>query len=161
MRKLIFFFIVLFVTGCGTAKTIVLEPPKASGKFQHIQILSHNPTVDLPVEVAEVFEGELRKQLYESGKFKNGEDLKLFYTFVSHEEGSRFARWFWGGLGNMGEASITIQVLYMDKNETELAKTLVEGKIGSGLFGGSINEAIIKTAQDVAEFTIHNFALKK
>jgi hypothetical protein len=101
---------------------------------------------------------ELNKGLYESGSFANGDDLRLFYTFISHEEGNRMARWFWAGLGNSGEASITIQVVYKDSNDVEMAKTQVEGRIGSGFFGGSINEAIVKAAQDVTEYTVNNFS---
>ncbi len=137
---------------------LVLAPAEGAKRFSNIAIVEHNPTVSVPPEVTNVFETELKKGLYASGSFSEGQELKLFYTFISHEEGNRLARWFWAGLGNSGEASITIQITYKDMNDIELAKTQVEGRIGSGFLGGSINEAILKAAQDVSEFTVTNFA---
>ena len=40
----------------------------------------------------------------------------------------------------------------------EIASTQVEGRIGSGFFGGSIEDAIRQAASDVADYTIDNFA---
>ena len=39
----------------------------------------------------------------------------------------------------------------------EIAKTRVEGRIDSGFFGGSMDSAIKKAAQDVASYTLANF----
>lgn len=49
-------------------------------------------------------------------------------------------------------------VHYLDSNNTELAKTQVEGQIGIGFFGGSFEEAITKGGQDIVKFTIVNFS---
>lgn len=150
-------FVTLSLAACGTAKTVVLEAPKARKTYSSVDIVSNNPTVDVPADVTRVFEGELRNELFGEGPFSAGEQLRLLYTFVSHEEGNRLARWFWGGIGNSGEASVTIMVVYTNNGGEELAKTQVEGRIDSGFLGGSVDTAIKKAAQDVAEYTIKNF----
>ena len=157
MKSILLFLVVITLTGCGTAKTIVLEPPKEKVTYSSVAIIPNNPTVQVPDEVTEVFEGELNKSLFDEGPFSSGDGLKLLYTFVQNDEGDRFERWFWGGLGNAGEASVTVMVRYVNDDGDELAKTQVEGRIGSGFFGGSIDSAIKEAARDVATYTIANF----
>ena len=158
MRYGLLALVILFLTACGTAKTVVLETPSSSQRFASVEIIADNPTVNVPPEITTVFEDELKTQLFESGKFAPGNALSLHYTFVSHDSGSRLARWFWGGIGNAGEATVTVLVKYLDENKKEVAKTQVDGRIGSGFFGGSINSAVKKSAQDVAQYTIDNFS---
>ncbi len=136
MKHLVVVLLSLVITACGTANTLVIEPADGNKRYSAVQVVEHNPTVNVPEEVITVFETELNKGIYESGAFANGNDLRLFYTFISLEEGNRLARWFWAGLGNSGEVSITIQVVYKDQDDNELAKSQVEGRICSGFFGG-------------------------
>nr|VFJ95277.1 MAG: hypothetical protein BECKLFY1418A_GA0070994_104825 [Candidatus Kentron sp. LFY] len=157
MKTMLLTILLCCIAGCGTAKTVVLDAPQIHDRYASISIIARNPTVDVPSNVTTIFEGELRKRLYDSNLFSRGTKLNLIYTFISHDEGNRFARWFWGGIGNSGEGSVTVMVQYLGENETELAKTQVEGRIGSGFFGGSLNDAIKKSAQDIAEYTINNF----
>lgn len=157
MKHALFVFVFFALTGCGTARTLVLEAPETKTAYSSISIISENPTVQVPAEVTRVFEDELRKSLFDEGPFSTGDGLKLMYTFMQHDEGDRFSRWFWGGLGNSGEASVTVQVKYTNGAGEELAKTQVEGRIDSGFFGGSMDSAIKKAAQDIASFTISNF----
>ncbi len=148
----------IILTGCGTAKTVVLEAPDVSTKFNEVELVANNPTVNVPEEVDVLLRTTIEKGLIEEGSFVKGNDLQIQYTFVNHDEGSRAARWFWGGLGNAGEGTVTVMVVYLDKDQKELAKTQVEGKIGSGFFGGSMNEAIVKAGEDIVEFTKQNFS---
>jgi hypothetical protein len=149
---------VLIITGCGTARTLVLEPVETTTKYTNVKIVADNPNVNVPSEVIEIFESTLRKGLYDDGVFTNGEDLRIHYTFISHDPGNQFERWFWGGLGNAGEGSITIIVTYKDLGGNEITKTQVEGRIGSGFFGGSMNAAIEKAGEDIVEYTKNQFA---
>ncbi len=50
------------------------------------------------------------------------------------------------GIGNAGEGSLTIEVTYADQSGKQLGKIMSEGKIGSGFFGGSSDDAIEKAA---------------
>lgn len=146
------------LAGCGTARTVVLDAPDTDVGFSEVTIVARNPTVRVPQSVTDVFESELRQDLFTLGPFSPGTGLELRYSFVSHEEGNRFARWFWGGIGNSGEASVTVLVVYLDGDGREVASTQVEGRIGSGFLGGSIEDAIRQAASDVAGYTINNFA---
>jgi len=74
--------------------------------------------------------------------------------------GDRLSRWFWGGIGNAGEGMVVVQVRYIDVVGKELARTQVEGRIGSGFFGGSLDDAITKAGEDIVGFTVANFAVK-
>jgi hypothetical protein len=160
MNRILFIVIALGLAGCGTARTIVLEPASTQDTYRNVQIVPQSPTVDVPMEVTQLFESELATRLYDSGAFENGTGLQLYYTFVSHDEGSRMARWFWGGIGNAGEGSIVVMVRYADPQGRELARTHVEGRIGSGWFGGSTKDAIKKAAQDVGDYTARNFKVQ-
>lgn len=157
MRKLLIVIMTFSLIACGTAQTVVIEPPKTRSTFSSIVIVANNPAVDVPPEITSIFEQELRKGLFEEGPFTVGNDLKLVYTFVGQDSGDRLARWFWGGIGNAGEGSLTVLVRYVDSSGAEIAKTQVEGRIGSGFFGGSMDDAVIKAAQDVAKYTVSNF----
>jgi hypothetical protein len=158
MRILTTVLLALVLAGCGTARTLVLEPPETNARFSSAALIAHNPTVEVPPEVTGRIEAVIGKGLFEGGAFTAGEDLRIYYTFISHEPGNRMERWFWGGIGNAGEGSVTIMVRYVDATERELARTQVEGRIGSGFFGGSINDAITRAGEDIVKFTIDRFA---
>lgn len=160
MRIFLLIAIVITLAGCGTARTMVLEPVQATSGFTRVVVHANTPTVKVPPDVRETFESALEKGLYESGKFQRGPDLQIDYQFVSYSPGNRFSRWFWGGIGNAGEGSLVIVVRYLNKDGKELAKTQVEGRIGSGFFGGSTDEAITKAAEDVVKFTVDKFSTK-
>jgi hypothetical protein len=158
MRNLIIISIVFILSGCGTARTLVLEPVTTNNKYTNVTLIADNPNVEVPADVTDKIESVIKKGLYEKGPFSIGNDLEIHYTFISHDPGNQFARWFWGGIGNAGEGSVAVTVRYIDKSNKEIAKTQVEGRIGSGFFGGSISEAITKAGEDIVEFTINQFA---
>ncbi len=86
-----------------------------------------------------------------------GKELTLKYRFIQFQEGSQFERWFWGGIGNAGEGSITCEVLFLDPAGAEVAKIQSEGRIGSGFFGGSIHDALGKMGEEVGKYTVQHF----
>jgi hypothetical protein len=157
MHRITPIFLALILTACGTAKTVVLEPVDTTNKFSQVKLVEENPTVNVQPKVTELFRSVIEKGLYEEGPFTLGSELRIVYTFVGVDEGDQFARWFWGGIGNAGEGTITIRVRYLDDQDKELTNTQVEGRIGSGFFGGSFDEAITKAGEEIVKFTIENF----
>ncbi|WP_019451798.1 hypothetical protein [Cupriavidus sp. BIS7] len=158
MKRMLLVGIVVVLGGCGTARTLVLEPVKQPNHFQRVELVEAPATVKVPAQVTEKFRSVVEKGLYENGKFLRGNDLRISYTIISDNPGSQFQRWFWGGIGNAGEGSLVIMVRYLDASDAELAKTEIEGRIGSGFFGGDFEEAITKAGEDLVKFTIDNFA---
>ena len=134
MRRIIIVAIAIVLTGCGTARTFVLEPVAQHDKYENVLLVADNPNVEVPSATRERIESVIRKGLYKKGPFKVGNDLEIRYTFISHDGGNRFTRWFLGGIGNSGEGSVAVTVRYLDKDGKQLAKTQVDGRIGSGFF---------------------------
>lgn len=157
MKTLVAVASMLLLCACGTAKTVVMEPIKSDRAFRQLTLQEGESPVPVPAEVSSHLRAVLEKGLYQSSAFAPGPELTLAYKFVSHDEGSQFARWFWGGIGNAGEGSLTVHVRYVDSTGAELATTQVEGRIGSGFFGGSFQEAVTRLGEDMVKFTIANF----
>ena len=123
--------------GCGSGRTMVLDVPNQKVEAGAVEIVRGESTVDVPEETLILFEEELRKNLYEAkdgeeAPFVEGSDLKLEYCFIQYNKGDKFARYMWGGIGNAGEGTMTVQVRYLDSSDQEIAKIQSEGKIGSG-----------------------------
>ncbi|MFQ5847364.1 MAG: DUF4410 domain-containing protein [Candidatus Methylomirabilales bacterium] len=163
--------LMLILVGCGAGKTLVMKPPETKLRVTSVSFSEGNSTIAVPAEAKKAFEEKLAELLYEEqkeadeyekekngeGAFKMGDDLKIKYRFVQYDKGDRFTRWFWGGIGNAGEGSLTIEVKYFDVTDKELATIQSEGKISSGFFGGAINFAVGKAAEEIAEYTVQNF----
>lgn len=157
MRRFLSLLLVVFLCGCGTARTIALDPVDSRQAYSNVKLVAHNPTVEVPAEVTDKIESVIRQGLIEEGPFIAGDDLTIQYTFISHDSGDRFSRWFFGGLGNAGEGSVVVRVNYLDRDGNQIARTQVEGRIGTGFFGGSINSAVAKAGDDIVEYTLANF----
>ena len=99
----------------------------------------------------------LERRLYEESGFEKGSELRIRYRFVQFDPGNQFARWFWGGLGNTGEGSLSIEAKFVDSSGAEIATIQAQGSINSGFFGGSFELAIDKAAQEIAEYTVANY----
>ncbi len=158
-RKHLYFLLIglMFLVGCGAGKTLVMAPPDTKLRVTSVELTEGKSTVNVPDKVKTTFYDKLQKLLYEDGAFQKGSDLKLQYRFVQFNPGNQFTRWLWGGIGNAGEGSLTVEVKYFDATGKELATIQSEGKIGSGVFGGSLNFAIDKAAKEIAEYTKQNF----
>ncbi|HLJ21543.1 MAG TPA: hypothetical protein VKU84_15160 [Stellaceae bacterium] len=83
--------------------------------------------------------------------------MSLTYQFVQYNPGDQFTRWLWGGLGNAGEGSMSIQTIYTDKNGQQVGKIMSQGRITNGAFGGSMDLAIQRAAEEVAQYTLTTF----
>jgi len=149
--------IIIILVGCGAGKTMVLKPSETKMHVSTVDAFEGDSTVNIPEEAKSVFREKLNKLLYKSEGFQKGNELKIRYRFIQYNPGSQFTRYMWGGLGNMGEGTLTIEAKYLDTNDKEIATIQSEGKIGSGVFGGSFNYAIEKCAKEIAEYTKQNF----
>ncbi|HTM07489.1 MAG TPA: DUF4410 domain-containing protein [Verrucomicrobiae bacterium] len=143
--------------GCGVGRNMVLQSPQTRIRAASATVAESNSTVSVPAEVKSDFQSRLDKYLYGEGGFQRGQELRVRYRFIQYEPGSQFGRWFMGGLGNMGEGSLTIETKFYDSADKELATIQTEGRIGSGFFGGSYGEALDKAAEKIAEFARTNF----
>jgi hypothetical protein len=144
------------LAGCGTGKTMVMDAGE-SRKVNSIAVVEGQSTVTVPAEAETTFKNKLDELLFTKGGFQHGDEVTLTYRFVQFNAGSRFKRWFTGGIGNSGEGNLTIEVVYSDKSGKQLGKIMSEGKIGSGIFGGSSDDAIEKAAEEIASYSISHF----
>jgi hypothetical protein len=149
----------LLLAGCGTARTLVMEPPQRKA-FAAATLARADDAVAVPEEYRVQFVNKIRELLYgtkeKAGPFAEGAGLTIRIRVVQFNEGSRLQRWFWGGVGNTGEGSIQVLAEFFD-GDTKLAQTHVEGRIGSGFFGGSMSQAVDKAAEEIAQYAIGNF----
>ena len=120
-------------------------------------------TIPCDDEVKEQFEAEIREGLSEMN-MRQGNDLIIAYRCVQCEEGNRFVRCLsgvqyisWFVPSGAGEAELTMEVIFKDKNKKELSKIYVSGKNSSGFFKGSFNYAVDKAAKQVIQYVSHHF----
>jgi len=151
--------IVALIAACGTARTTVNEPVKQKYTAATATLEELPATITVPDEVRTTLRQQLEKALFDAKTtgLKPGSDLKVQYRFVQFNAGNQFARWFWGGIGNAGEASMQIEAIYVDAKGQALTRTQHEGRIGSGFFGGSVGDASDRMAEEVANFVKANF----
>jgi Domain of unknown function (DUF4410) len=143
--------------GCGVGRNMVVQAPQTRIRAASAVAAENNSPVSVPAELKSEYQSKLEKYLYGENGFQQGKELSIRYRFIQYEPGSQFGRWFSGGLGNMGEGSLTIESKFYDAAGKELATIQTEGRIGSGFFGGSYGEALDKAAEKVAEFAKTNF----
>lgn len=151
----------LWLTACGTGRTMVMEAPAAKKSFAAATVERADDSVAVPDELRAMFREQLRLELYgtteKPGPFTEGAGLRIRVKVVQFEGGSQFQRWFWGGIGNQGEASMQLLTEFFD-GETKLANIQTEGRIGSGFFGGSVKSAVEKATSEISTFAVENFA---
>ena len=163
MRSLTVILLSLLLAACGAGRTIVLDPAeRADIATYHAASISHaDDTVEVPEKVVDAFDAELRKVFFEKkAAFREGEDgLRVAYRFLQFDPGNRFSRWFFGGIGNAGEATMLAEIRFLKPDGAEMARIQVEGKIGSGFFGGATDSALEKAAKEAADYARAHFAV--
>jgi hypothetical protein len=149
----------LLVVACGTGRTLVMEPPQRKA-FSAVTLARADDTVSVPDQYRTQFVNKIRGLLYgtkeKPGPFAEGPGLTIRIKVVQFDEGNQFERWFWGGIGNAGEGSMHVVADFFE-GDKKLAQTQIEGRIGSGFFGGSMTEAVDKAAEQIATYAIANF----
>ena len=146
----------LVFTGCGAGRTIVMRPPETVFSAKSVEIMEETPTIKVPEKARRYFKEKLESFIFEEGGLEKGPRLRVSYRFIQFNPGSQLTRWFWGGIGNAGEGSVTVEAKYYD-GEREISSIQVEGKIQSGAFGGDFEFAIEKAAREIANYTVENF----
>lgn len=141
------------LTGCGAGKVLVLEPVNSPCPIRSIHLQPTADTIKLEPTMAKKFEKILASKMYAKNKFTSGDEITLKYRFLQLNEGNRFSRWFLGGIGNAGEGTLTVEATYFDKSGKQIGKVQAEGKIGSGMFGGSFENAFEKAADEIVQYT--------
>jgi hypothetical protein len=149
--------LIVLLNGCGSGKVVVNDAIETQHGIKTVTIVCGKHVSPIPKEFKEAFEKNLKEKLYDEFGYKHGDDLTVVYRFLQCDEGSRFSRWFLGGLGNSGESSLTIEAKFIDKSGKELGKINAEGKIGSGFLGGSFDNAIEQASDHLAEYIVKNF----
>ena len=147
----------LMLAGCGVGRAMVIKPPDAKLKVSSVQVTEWRSPVEVPSKVTSEFANKLNQYLFKEEGFQKGPELTIMYRFIQYDPGNQFTRWFFGGLGNAGEGSLTVEAKYVDATDNELATINVEGRIGSGVFGGALSNAVDKAAEKLAEYTKTNF----
>lgn len=148
------------LVSCGSSKTMVIQPFDMQGKNKRIYLVKDQDTASVPAEVSKRFEEILSEKLFKESNLPQGQDISLKYRFIQCNEGNQFKRWIFGGIGNAGEGTMTVEVRYIDhtQNDREIGKIQTEGKIGSGFFGGSFDHAVEGAAQEITEYTKKSIA---
>ena len=165
MKKIItlimFLSIAIAFSACGTGRLMVTEPVviPACEAQNGVVIQRSDDTVPVPNSVKSNFEKMLSKKLFADGVVRRGRGVTLKYRFIKYNEGNQLARYLLGGLGNTGEASMMIEVCYLDSRNNSLGKIQTEGRISSGILGGSSDYALSRAAGEVADYT-RNIVLK-
>ena len=149
--------VVAIGTGCGAGRTLVLKPSETRVRVSSIEAAEGSSPLNVPGEVKSEFQRKLEEYLYADKAFEKGKELSLRYRFIQFDPGNQFTRWFWGGIGNAGEGSLTVEAKFYDAANNELAMIHSDGRIGSGFFGGDFSYAVDKAAEKIAEYTKVNF----
>ena len=152
----------LLLSACGTGRTMVMEPPAERKSYASAMLERAADSVTVPEELRVMFRDQLRKKLYgtaeQPGPFTEGAGLTIRVKIVQFEAGNQFERWFWGGIGNQGEASMQLLTEFLD-GDRKLAHIQTEGRIGSGFLGGSVKSAIEKATSEISAYAVENFAV--
>ena len=146
----------ILLAACGSSKTMVLDTPSEIKYIKSFELVHGKSTTGVPKEAQDLFLNTIEKKLTEIGYFK-GNELIIEYRYIQFDEGDRFARWMWGGLGNSGEGEMTVEVKFKDVKGNEISKIHVGGKIGSGVFGGSFDHAVENAALEVTRYVEKTF----
>jgi len=156
-RLPILFVILVGMVGCGAGRTMIVKAPDSASHFSSVELVETKSPVPVPVEVSRAFLEQLNNYVYKDGAFQKGPGLKVEYRFIQLNEGNQFKRWFSGGIGNFGEGSMTVEAKFYDQTGKELAAIHTDGKISSGFFGGGFDNAVEKSAEQIADYTWQNF----
>jgi hypothetical protein len=156
-RPFVILVCALWLTACGATVTVMNAPqltPEAV--YPTLRIETAADTVEVPPDARAHFEKRLNEYLFtKTSGFTPGDSLTLRYRFIQFDEGNRALRYVIGF--GAGKGTMTAEVTFLDKNQTELGKISVQGEIIMGILGGDFDAAISAAAKKVADYTIKTF----
>lgn len=145
----------MVIAGCATATTTVLEPTETTFKASSISVTHGEDTVPVEEEYGAYFRTKLGEELYKEGAFQQGDALNLQFRFIQLDQGSRASRYLLGPIA--GKGTMTIEILFLTPDGSQLSKIHTGGEVSGGFFGGSFKSALDKAAKEAAEYAIFNF----
>lgn len=140
----------------GTGKTLESDSPVAAQHFDRATIKVGESGVIIPAEDRAEFAQRLTVALA-AANFEPGDGLTITYRFVQFQEGAQAARWLLGGMGGVGEGSMSVEAVFSDSSGQRLGKIIAEGRIGSGAFGGTFHNVLENAAQEIARYAAAHF----
>lgn len=157
VKSILVIALAITLSACASGSVTVLEPSTTpAGTLKTLRIESGTDTVTIPADARAHFEKRLNEYLLApKSKFTAGNDLTLRYRFIQFDEGSRALRYIVGF--GAGKGKMTAEIVFLDKDQKQLAKVNVEGEISMGFFGGDFDQAISLAARQVADYTLKNF----
>lgn len=147
----------LALSACSSGSTTVVKAPAEKFTAASVVVVEQNTEAPVPQNIRNNFKLMLNDKLYEKDGFAKGSDIKLTFAFIRYEPGNRGARYALGGLGGVGVGIMQIQVTFEDASGRRIAEIMSEGKIKAGLAGGSIDKALDRVAEEIAEYAKSNF----
>ncbi|MGD8327059.1 MAG: hypothetical protein PVF65_09095 [Sphingomonadales bacterium] len=159
MRILSALALAAFLAACGSGQTVILERPDAGAKYEQAYLVEGEHLADVSAEQVKEFHDYLDEFMFgEKGVFeKNENGFSVTYRFTSYSSGSRGKRYLSGGIGNWGEASAVIEVTFENPDGIQIGKINVEGRIGSGFFGGDAESTLKHAAREAAEYAVAHY----
>ncbi len=143
------------ISGCGTARVIIDEPPLRQYSSSTIYTESKSTTVGVPVKLLQHFDESLNKELAKS--FSSGKGLLLEYRFLSFDEGNQVKRYLAGGVGDWGTGSLLLEATFKDSRGDFIGKIRTDGRISSGFVGGSMKSVLNQAAKELSEYAKMTF----
>ena len=150
-------FLSLVLASCGTTRTTVMKSPAEKLAVSSVEFVEQTSSVEVPSEVRDNFAVVLNDRLFDKDGFAKGSELKLTYTFTQFDPGNMVTRRILGGYGNWGKGSVIVVVRFHDAAGREIATIQAEDVIDTRVMGGSLNSALTKVAEAIAEYAKKNF----
>lgn len=154
MRILLALVSAAFLAACGSGQTVILERPDGGAKYEQAYLVEGEHLADVTAEQIKEFHDYLDDFMFgEKGVFQKDEGgFAVSYRFTSFNPGSRAKRYIAGGIGNWGEASTVIEVTFTNPDGLQIGKINVEGRIGSGFFGGDTESTLKRAAREAVDY---------
>ena len=156
MKKLVFAAAAaLALSACAGSDLMVLEKNSSNYSSNVVNLVYEEATV--PVDPGkQALLAKYMDDAFTDVGFTLGEGLTMRYGFIGYDEGSQAARYFLGGIGG-GEAKMVLRAEFYDRDGNKLASVQSEGRLAGGLLGGDSDTAMMKAAEELADYAKANF----
>ena len=145
----------LFIIGCANATSVIKTPVVGHKKFTAFSFEEDNLGISVPKEKIDYFQKKLT-EMFEKDNYKQGQGLKIKYSFRAYNEGNRFVRYMIGF--GAGKGKMVINTKFYDATTgIKLSETDTEADVSMGLFGGSFDEALDKAVEEIYKFAKNNY----
>lgn len=152
----------LLLSGCSSSNTQVLGNATIQKgvvqKYDSFVIEESIIANNVPQEKRTYFQNKLGT-MFKDGGFKDGNGIKVTYSFMAYNEGSQFSRYMLGGLGG-GKGKLMVKTSFYDvKTGALLNEIQSEGEVSGGFFGGSFDGTLNAVAEEIYNFAKSNYMI--